>query len=127
MTTQPISKTSRWTGRIVSGFTVAFLLFDGVMKLVKPTVVVESTRQLGYPESDITGIGSVLLTCTLLYILPRTSILGAILLTGYLGGAVASQVRVGAGWFNVIFASMFGVLVWGGLWLRDTRLRTLLP
>jgi hypothetical protein len=127
MTTQPISKTALWTGRIVSGFTVAFLLFDGVMKLVKPTVVVESTRQLGYPESDITGIGAVLLTCTLLYILPRTSILGAILLTGYLGGAVASQVRVGAGWFNVVFATMFGVLVWGGLWLRDTRLRTLLP
>src|SRR5258708_10446205 len=127
MTTQRISKTALWTGRIVSGLTVAFLLFDGVMKLVKPTVVVESTRQLGYPESDITGIGSVLLTCTLLYILPRTSILGAILLTGYLGGAVASQVRVGAGWFNVVFATMFGVLVWGGLWLRDTRLRTLLP
>ncbi len=122
-----ISKTPLWTGRIVSGLAVSFLLFDGVMKLVQPTVVVESTRQLGYPESDIAGIGIVLLVCTLLYIFPRTSILGAILLTGYLGGAVASQVRVGAGWFNVMFAVMIGVLVWGGLWLRDIRVRTLLP
>src|SRR5216683_116443 len=119
-------KTPLWTGRIVSGLAVLFLLFDGVMKLVQPTVVVESTRQLGYPESDIAGIGIVLLVCTLLYIFPRTSILGAILLTGYLGGAVASQVRVGAGWFNVMFALMFGVLVWAGLWLRDMRVRNLL-
>jgi hypothetical protein len=88
--------------------------------------VVEATKQLGYPESDIVGIGVLLLFCTLLYILPRTSILGAILLTGYLGGAVASQVRIGAPIFNVVFAVVFGTLVWVGLWLRDLRVRVLL-
>jgi DoxX-like family len=121
-----ISKRVLWTGRIMSGLAVAFLLVDSVMKLLKLPVVVDATRQLGYPESAIRGIGSVLLVCTLLYIFPRTSILGAILLTGYLGGAVATQVRVSAGWFNVLFAVIFGVLVWSGLWLRDIRVRTLL-
>jgi hypothetical protein len=105
---------------------VLFLLVDGVMKLAKPAVVVEATRQLGYPESDIAGIGLLLLACTVLYIFPRTSILGAILLTGYLGGAIASQVRAGNGWFNVVFPVIFGVLIWTGLWLRDIRVRGLL-
>jgi hypothetical protein len=122
-----ISKKLLWTGRIVSGLAALFFLMDGVMKLFKPAVVVEATRQLGYPESDIIGIGVLLLICTLLYLFPRTSILGAILLTGYMGGAVASQVRIGAGWFNVAFAVLFGVLVWAGLWLRDVRVRNLLP
>jgi DoxX-like family len=124
---QVISKKLLWAGRLVSGLAVLFFLVDGVMKLLKPVVVVEATRQLGFPESDIVGIGVLLLTCTLLYALPRTSILGAIALTGYMGGAVASQVRVGGGWFNVAFAVMFGVLVWAGLWLRDIRVRNLLP
>jgi hypothetical protein len=124
---QVISKKLLWTGHIVSGLAALFFLMDGVMKLFKPAVVVEATRQLGYPETDIVGIGILLLTCTLLYLFPRTSILGAILLTGYMGGAVASQVRVGAGWFNVAFAVVFGVLVWTGLWLRDVRVRNLLP
>lgn len=124
---QQISKTQVWAGRILSGFAVLFFLMDGIMKLFKPIVVVEATRKLGYPESDIVGIGVVLLVSTLLYIFPRTSILGAILLTGYLGGATASQVRVDAGWFNVMFAVTFGVLVWVGLWLRDRRVRNLLP
>jgi hypothetical protein len=124
---QVISKKLLWAGRLVSGLAVLFFLVDGVMKLLKPVVVVEATRQLGFPESDIVGIGVLLLTCTLLYTLPRTSILGAIALTGYMGGAVASQVRVGGGWFSVAFAVMFGVLVWAGLWLRDIRVRNLLP
>jgi hypothetical protein len=130
MTTQPditISKGQIWTGRILSGLTVAFLLVDAVMKLWKPTAVVEATRQLGYPESDISLIGIVLLICTLLYVFHRTSILGAILLTGYFGGAAASQFRIGAGWFNVSFALVFGALVWIGLWLRDVRVRKLWP
>ena len=97
------------------------------MKLWKPAVVVEATRELGYPESDIGGIGVLLLTCTLLYIFPRTSILGAILLTGYFGAAAASQIRVGNGWFNVVFPLILGVVVWTGLWLRDDRVQTLLP
>ena len=121
-----ISKKMIWTGRILSCVAVLFLLMDGVMKLFKPEVVVKATLQLGYPEADIVGIGILLLACTLLYVLPRTSILGAVLLTGYLGGAVASQVRIGAGWFNVAFAAMFGALVWTGLWLRDIRVRNLL-
>ena len=127
MTGEPvISKKAVWTGRIVSGFAALFLLVDGVMKLFKPAVVVEATKQLGYPESGIVAIGVLLLVCTVLYLLPRTSGLGAILLTAYLGGAVASQVRVGAGSFNVAFAVSFGALVWLGLWLRDVRVRNLL-
>lgn len=121
-----ISPKQTWAGRIVSGLPVLFCLMDGVMKLFKPVFVVEATRQLGYPESDIVGIGIVLLACTLLYVFPRTSILGAILLTGYLGGAAASQIRAGNGWFNAAFAVMFGILVWAGLWLRDVRARALL-
>lgn len=95
------------------------------MKLGKPAVVLEATRQLRYPESSVVGIGMLLLVCTVLYLLPRTSIVGAILLTGYLGGAVASHVRVGNGWFSVVFPVVFGGLVWGGLWLRDGRVRGL--
>jgi DoxX-like family len=123
---RPISKKLAWTGRILSGLAVLFFLVDGVMKLFKPSVVVEATRQLGYPESDIRGIGCLLLASTLLYVFPRTSILGAIMLTGYLGGAVASQIRARNPSFNVVFALLFGVLVWSGLWLRDIRVRTLL-
>lgn len=122
-----ISKTQLWAGRIMSGFAALFLLWDGVMKLLKPAMVVKATRELGYPESDIVGIGMVLLACTLLYLFPRTSILGAILLTGYLGGAIASQVRVEASWFNVVFAFAFACLLWGGLWLRDISVRNFLP
>jgi hypothetical protein len=124
---QAIPNAQLWAGRIMSGFAALFLLWDGVMKLLKPAMVVKATRELGYPESDIVGIGAVLLLCTLLYLFPRTSILGAILLTGYLGGAIASQVRVEASWFNVVFAFVFACLVWGGLWLRDVRVRNFLP
>ena len=122
-----ISKTQLWAGRMMSGLAALFLLWDGVMKLLKPAVVLKATRDLGYPESDIVGIGVLLLGCTLLYLFPRSSILGAILLTGYLGGAIASQVRAEASWFNVAFALVFACLVWGGLWLRDIRVRGFLP
>ena len=122
-----VSRAGLWSGRIVSAATALFLFVDGAMKLVKPAVVVKTTRELGYPEADITGLGVVLLVSTLLYVLPRTSVLGAILLTGYLGGALASQVRAEAGWFNVVFAFVFGCLVWLGLWLRDPRVRALVP
>jgi hypothetical protein len=121
-----ISRVQVRAGRIISGLAALFLLWDGIMKLVKPAIVVKATQELGYPEFDIAGIGITLLVCTLLYLLPRTSVLGAILLTGYLGGAIASQVRIGASWFNVVFAFVFGCLVWGGLWLRDARVRGLL-
>jgi len=111
-----------WAGRILTGLITLFLLMDGGMKLFKPRVVVESTVQLGYAESSIVGIGMVLLACTVLYILPRTAILGALMLTGYLGGAVASQVRVGAPIFSILFPAIFACLMWAGLALRDRRL-----
>ena len=125
--TAATSRKMLWAGRIISALPVLFLLMDAVMKLVKPAFVVEATVQLGYPESVIIGLGIVLLTCTVLYLIPRTSVLGAILLTGYLGGAVATHVRVGGGLFPISFPIILGVLVWGGLYLRDGRLRTLLP
>ena len=120
------SRAQLWAGRIVSGLTTLFMLMDGVMKIVKPAPVLEASVQMGYPVATLTGIGLALIACTLIYIIPRTSIFGAILLTGYLGGAVASQVRAGAGLFELVFPVLFAVLVWGGLWLRDQRLRRIL-
>src|SRR6266850_4767207 len=114
-----VSKKALWAGWTMSGLPILFLLVDGVMKLFKPAPVVAATLQLGYPEGAIVGIGIVLLACTVLYVIPGTSILGAILLTGYLGGAVATHVRVGAGVFPIVFPIIMGVLVWGGLYLRD--------
>lgn len=122
-----VTKKQLWAGRIVSALPALFLIVDGGMKLVKPPPVVEATVRLGYPENTIVGIGIVLLACTAIYLVPYTSILGAILLTGYLGGAVATQVRVGSGLFPILFPVFLGVLVWGGLFLRDGRLRALLP
>jgi DoxX-like family len=122
-----ISKKQLWAGRILSGLPAAFMLFDGGMKLFKPAPVVNATLQLGYAESVIVGLGIVLLASTLLYLIPRTALLGAVLLTGYLGGAVASNVRAGQPLFNIIFPIVFGALLWGGLWFRDQRLRELLP
>ncbi len=116
-----------WAGRIISALPILFLLVDGVIKLVKPPVVVVTTVQLGYPESVILPLGIVLLISTVLYLIPRTAVLGAISLTGYLGGAVATHVRVSAGMFPVLFPVIFGVLIWLGLYLRDERLRALIP
>ena len=112
-----------WAGRGISGFAALFLLFDGVTKLFKPSFVVEATVRLGFPESAIVGIGILLTACTVVYLIPRTSILGAVLVTGYLGGAVAIQVRAGSSAFETVFPVLIGILVWGGLWLRDNRLR----
>jgi hypothetical protein len=98
------------------------------MKLMRPAFVVQATVQLGYPESVIIGLGVALLTCTILYLIPRTAVLGAILLTGYLGGAVATHVRIGNPLFShTLFPVYIAVLVWGGLFLRDERLRALIP
>lgn len=122
----PTSKGMLWTGRVLSALTALFLFADGVAKLIKPAVVVETTVQLGYRESVITGLGIVLLTGVVLYVIPRTAILGAILLTGYLGGAVATHVRAGEEVFPMIFPVLFGAVTWLGLVLRDARLRALL-
>ena len=125
--TIPVSKKRLRPGSIISALPAVFLLVDGVMKLVKPEVVVKTTVELGYAETVILPLGVVLLTCTILYLIPQTAVLGAILLTGYLGGAVATQVRAGQGLFGILFPVVLGVLIWGGLVLRDDRLRTLIP
>src|SRR5688572_16234371 len=108
-----------WAGRGVSWLPALLLLVDGVAKLVKPGPVVEGTVKLGYSESVIIPLGVVLIACTVLYLIPRTAVLGAILLTGYLGGAVATHVRAADGVFPVVFAVTFGVLLWLGIYLRD--------
>jgi hypothetical protein len=125
--TAPASKAMFWTGLVMGVLPSLFLLLDAVMKLIKPEFVVKATVELGYPESVILGLGIVLLASTILYLIPPTAVLGAILLTGYLGGAVASHVRLGQGPFEVLFPVLFGALLWGGLVLRDARLRALLP
>ena len=97
------------------------------MKLGKPEFVVKATTEIGYPEDVIVPLGVVVLACALLYLVPRTAVLGAILLTGYLGGAVASHVRHADGWGAILSPVVFGALLWGGLYLRDVRLRALVP
>ena len=122
----PVSKMRLWAGRIIGGLPALFLLVDAIMKLVKPVPVVEATVKLGYSENVIVPLGIVLLVCAVLYLIPRTSVLGAILLTGYLGGAVATHVRVGSPLFtHVLFPIYVAALIWGGLFLRDGRLRAL--
>lgn len=116
-----------WAGRILSGLAILFLIFDGVIKVMQMAPAMEATVQLGYPESLVFGIGLLELVCLGVYGIPRTSVLGAILLTGYLGGAVATQVRAGADLFPIIFPVIIGLLIWGGLFLRDSQLRALIP
>ena len=122
-----VSRAALWTGRVLSALPALFLLFDGAMKLVKPEPVVKATLEMGFSENVILPLGIVLLVCTVLYLLPPTAVLGAILLTGYLGGAVATHVRAGHGAFQTLFPAIFGALLWGGLFLRDERLQELLP
>ena len=122
------SKKMLWAGRIISSLVVLFLLFDSAIKLMKLPPAVEGTILLGYPENLVFGIGIVELVCILVYVIPRTSVLGAILLTGYLGSAIATNLRVGNPLFtHVLFPIYVGVLVWGGLFLREERLRALIP
>jgi hypothetical protein len=124
----PVSRKPRWAGIVISVLPSLFLFADGVMKLVKPAPVVEADVKLGYPESVIVPLGIVLLICTMLYVVPRTSVLGAILLTGYLGGAVATHVRVGNPLFSHVLLPVYlGVMIWLGLYLRVERLRALVP
>lgn len=121
----PASKKRLWAGRMISALFVLFLLFDSILKVLQLPPAVEGTAKLGYPTSVVLGIGIVELVCVVLYIIPRTSILGAILLTGYLGGATASQVRLEDPWF--LFPVGVGVSIWAGLLLREDRLRGLIP
>jgi len=122
--TQTVSKTSLWAGRIISTLVVLFLLFDAVAKLMKIAPVLQAFTQLGFSTNLAIPIGAVLLACTILYVIPSTSILGAILLAAYLGGATVTHLRAGQPFY---FPIIFGVLVWGGLYLREDRLHALIP
>jgi hypothetical protein len=121
----PTIKTTIWAGRILSAFAMLFLAFDMIIKVLNLAPAVEATTQLGYPAGLVVTIGTIELVCLAVYSIPRTSVLGAILLTGYLGGAIATQVRAGAPLFSVIFPVIIGALIWGGLFLRSERLRAL--
>jgi hypothetical protein len=126
----PIAKPALWLGRGLSGLVILFLLFDGAIKLVPWPVVTETMDRIGYGSSEnlARSLGFITVACTVLYAIPPTSILGAILLTGYLGGAMASHVRIGSPLFShMLFGFYLGLMLWGGLWLRDRRLRPLIP
>ena len=124
--TAGVSTKRLWAGRIVSGIVVLFLIFDGVTKLITIQPVVEGMRKLGWPMPLAPVIGAILLICVALYVIPRTAPLGAILLTGFLGGAVATQLRLEMPLFGyTLFPIYVGVLAWGGLYLRDSRVRAL--
>jgi hypothetical protein len=128
--TAPVSKTARWTGRVLSGLVIVFMLFDGAIKLVPWPIVTETMEKIGYGSSESLArtLGVITVACTVLYAIPPTSIVGAILLTGYLGGAMASHLRIGSPLFtHTLFGLYLGLMVWGGLWLRDRSLRTLIP
>jgi hypothetical protein len=122
-----VSKKSLWTGRVITGLVVLFMVFDGVTKVIKEPHVMAATAQLGFSVAMVVWIGAVLLVCTAIYAIPRTSILGAILLTGYLGGAVATNVHAGTVLLNILFPVIFGVLAWAGIYLRDDQLQALIP
>ncbi len=124
----PISATELWAGRILSGLVVVFLLFDGAIKLIPLDIVIETSRQLGIPTNLAFTLGVLTLLGALLYAYPKTSVLGAILLTGYLGGAIYVHVRAGSPLFtHTLFGVYLGILLWGGLYLRDERVRLILP
>lgn len=122
------SSIRKWTSYILSGLVILFMLFDSLGKFVKPPEVIQGTLELGYSEHHLVILGTLGLLSTLLYVVPQTSILGAILLTGYFGGAIATHVRLDNPLFtHVLFTVYLGVFAWGGLWLRNEKLRQLFP
>lgn len=121
------SKKAAIGGWAMSALPALMLLASGVMKLARPPEVVDGFAKLGWGEDLALGIGVLEIVCTVIYLVPRTSVLGAILLTGYLGGAIAAHVRIGNGFDEFVMPVMLGVLVWGGIFVRDSRLRVLLP
>jgi hypothetical protein len=122
------SSTTNWIGRALSALAILFLTFDSVIKLLKLPVAIQGTTELGYPESVVFGIGLVQLVCLALYVIPQTSVFGAILFTGYLGGAIATHVRIGSPLFtHILFPIYVAILIWGGLYAREPRLRSLIP
>ncbi len=128
--TAPASKPARWLGRVLSGLVIVFVLFDGAIKLVPWPIVTETMDRIGYGSSEslARAVGAITVACTVLYAIPPTSILGAIFLTGYLGGAMASHLRIGSPLFtHTLFGFYLGLMLWGGLWLRDPSVRALIP
>lgn len=127
-TTNTSSKGRIWTSRIMSGLVILFMLFDSIFKFIQPAEVVQGTVELGYQAHHIAIIGALGLLSTILYTIPRTAVLGAILLTGYWGGAVATHLRLDNPLFShILFSVYLGILAWGGLWLRDERVRKIIP
>jgi DoxX-like family len=117
-----------WTGRVLSGITILFMLFDAAGKLFLESHVIEATTKIGYPMAAIRPLGVIALICTILYAVPRTAILGAVLLTAFYGGAVASKIRIEDPLFSsILFSVYLGLITWGGLYLRDERLRSFFP
>lgn len=128
MMTKAISKSRLWTAYIMNGVVILFMVFDSVIKLVKPAPVVEGTLEFGFAEHHIAVIGILGLLSTILYAVPRTSVLGAVMLTGYFGGAIATNLRMDNPLFSyTLFPVYIAILVWGGIWLRDDHLRKLIP
>jgi DoxX-like family len=122
----PVGRTARRVGLALTGLVTLFLLFDAVTKLIRLPAVVEATAQMGFPVPAVPVIGGTLLGCLVLYLIPRTAVLGAVLLTGYLGGAVCAQLRIEAPLFSTLLFPVYtGVLVWLGLYLRSAALRAL--
>jgi hypothetical protein len=122
--TRPVSKGALWTGRVLSALPALLLIFSAALKLARPEWAMKGFVEAGFPERLSVPLGVVELTCTLIYLIPQTSVLGAILLTGYLGGATATTVRIGQPW---VMPVLVGVVVWLGLFLREPRLRELAP
>ncbi|HWS71502.1 MAG TPA: DoxX family protein [Thermoanaerobaculia bacterium] len=124
----PLPRGQVWTGRVLSTIAVLFLMFDTVFKFLRPPEVVKGTTELGWPEDVILPLGIICLIMLILYLIPRTTVLGALLWTGYLGGAVATHVRIHNPLFShILFPIYVALLLWGGLWFRDRRVRALLP
>ena len=125
-----VSTRALWAGRLLSSLAILFLIFDGMIKLPPLEIVTATMKELGYPttESFARLLGIVTLACTALYAWPRTALLGAVLLTGLFGGAIATHLRIGSPLFShTLFGLCLGILVWGGLWLRDERVRRVMP
>jgi len=128
MTVESSAKKRSIAGYVLTGLVAAFLAFDTVMKLLQLAPAVQGTTELGYPAGTVVVIGAIELLCLVLYVIPRTSVLGALLLTGYLGGAIATHVRIGSPLpTHTLFPIYVALMVWGGLYLRESRLRELLP
>jgi hypothetical protein len=128
LTLAPLSKGAVWTGRVLTGLIVVFLLFDGIIKLMMIQPVIDTFNQMGYPVKHAYLIGVIDVACAILLAMPRTAVLGAVLMTGLLGGAIATHVRIDSPLFShTLFGVYMGLIAWAGLYLREPRVRALLP